>query len=129
MSAEDYVPFSKVITDQLRDRAFRERWERTALARAVAIRIAGYRAERGLSQRQLATKLSMKQPAVARLEAGDHNPSMDTLIHLSRTLGIEFLIDISPANQTESWVTRAAETAHNAQTIVDGDHRVLVVAR
>ncbi|MHB8619863.1 MAG: helix-turn-helix domain-containing protein [Chloroflexota bacterium] len=129
MTAEDFVPFSDVLQEKMRDPGFRERWERSALARAVAIRVVGYRVEHGLSQRKLADKLGMKQPAIARLEAGDHNPSMDTLIHLSRTLGIEFLVDISPANQKESWVTKAAETADNAQAIVDGDHRVLVVAR
>lgn len=123
------VPWSEVLKDQLRDPAFRERWERSALARAVAIRVVGYRVEHELSQRQLAAKLGMKQPAIARLEAGDHNPSMDTLIHLSRTLGLEFLVDISPTNQKDSWVTKAAETADNAQTIVDGEHRVLVAAR
>ena len=89
----------------------------------------GYRVEHGLSQRKLASKLGMKQPAIARLEADDHNPSMDTLIHLSRTLAIEFLADIGPTNRAEHWVTKAAEAADNAQTIIDGDHRVLVAAR
>ena len=130
LANKDFVNFSDYRQKKLHDDpAFRERWERSALARAVAIRLVGYRIENGLSQRQLATKLGMKQPAIARLEAGEHNPSMDTLIHLSRTLCIEFLVDISPANQEHSWVTKAAESAENAQTIVDGDHRVLVAAR
>ncbi len=39
----------------------------------------------------------MKQPAVARLEAGEHNPSFDTLARLSSVLGIEFHIAVTPA--------------------------------
>lgn len=129
LTALPLVPFAHVLAEQLRDPAFRERWERTALARAVAIAVVAYRAAHELSQRQLAEKLGMKQPAIARLEAGEHNPSVETLIHLSRTLGMEFLLDISPAGQREQWVTPAAENAEATQKIVSGDHRVLVAAR
>jgi len=34
---------------------------------------------------------------VARLEAGDHEPTFSTLERLARGLGIEFHIDITPA--------------------------------
>jgi transcriptional regulator with XRE-family HTH domain len=37
----------------------------------------------------------MRQPAVARLEAGDHNPSFRTLIRLAEALGVEFTLHIS----------------------------------
>jgi transcriptional regulator with XRE-family HTH domain len=37
----------------------------------------------------------MRQPAVARLEAGDHNPSFRTLIRLAEALGVEFRLHIS----------------------------------
>ena len=81
---------------RLGDPEFRQAWERTALARAVALRLVEYRAENGLSQSALARKLQMQQPAIARLEAGDHNPSMETLMRLSQGLGIDFHIDITP---------------------------------
>lgn len=70
---------------------------RTALARAVAMRVLAYRVEHGLSQTALARELGMQQPAVARLEAGDHEPTFSTLERLARGLGIEFHIDITPA--------------------------------
>ena len=53
-----------------KDAAARERWERTALARAVAIAVIRYRAEHRLSQRALGKQLGMPQPHVARLELG-----------------------------------------------------------
>jgi ribosome-binding protein aMBF1 (putative translation factor) len=89
-SAED------TLAEALKDEGFRREWERTALARAVAIRLVEYRAEHGLSQRALAAKLSMKQPAIARLEAGDHTPSIETLVRLSRGLGMRFRLEITP---------------------------------
>ena len=70
---------------------------RTALARAVAMRVLAYRVEHGLSQTALARELGMHQPAVARLEAGEHEPTFTTLERLARGMGIEFHIDIAPA--------------------------------
>jgi ribosome-binding protein aMBF1 (putative translation factor) len=87
----------KVIARQLKDPHGRAEWDRTAVARAVATRLVGYRVEHDLSQTALARQLGMKQPAVARLEAGEHNPSFDTLARLSSALGIEFHIAVTPA--------------------------------
>ncbi|MGQ0824230.1 MAG: helix-turn-helix transcriptional regulator [Actinomycetota bacterium] len=86
----------KVLARQLKNPRFRAEWERTAVARAVAARVVEYRVEHGLSQTALARQLGMKQPAVARLEAGEHNPSFGTLARLSNALGIEFHIDVTP---------------------------------
>ena len=86
----------KILARQLRDPAFRAEWERTAVARAVATRLVEYRAEHGITQTELARRLGMKQPAVARLEAGEHNPSLETLARLSAALHIEFHIAVTP---------------------------------
>jgi DNA-binding XRE family transcriptional regulator len=86
----------RVVADQLKDPAFVQEWQRTALAHAVAMRLVAYRAEHDLSQTKLARLLGMKQPAVARLEAGDHVPTLLTLTRLSQALGMEFHIDITP---------------------------------
>jgi ribosome-binding protein aMBF1 (putative translation factor) len=94
---QDMRGSDKVIARQLKDPAVRAEWERTAVARAVAVRLVEYRVEHALSQTALARKLGMKQPAVARLEAGEHNPSFDTLARLSSALGIEFHIAVTPA--------------------------------
>jgi len=92
---EDLKTKDEVLAGQLRNPAVRGEWERTALARAVASRIVAYRAQHGLSQTALARRLGMKQPAIARLEAGDHNPSLDTLTRLAQGLGMEFHIDVT----------------------------------
>src|SRR5438093_52385 len=79
----------------------RERWERTAIARAVAIAVVRYRGEQGLSQRALAKQLGMPQPHIARLEMGEHNPSVDMLQRLAQGLGQCFIIAVAPAERAE----------------------------
>lgn len=87
---------AQVATEELADPGIRREHERTALAHAVAMRVIGYRIDHGLSQTGLARLLDMHQSAIARLEAGDHEPSLATLSGLARVLGIEFHIDITP---------------------------------
>jgi transcriptional regulator with XRE-family HTH domain len=86
---------------------FRAEWERTTLARAVSLAVLRYRTERGLSQRALGEQLGMKQPQVARLELGEHNPSIETLMRLSSGLRMEFTIRIRPAAAPEVVVVAA----------------------
>lgn len=96
MKLSDLESSDRVLARQLRDPAFRAEWERTAVARAVATRVVAYRAEHAITQTELARRLGMKQPAVARLEAGEHNPSLETLARLSSALGIDFHIHVTP---------------------------------
>ena len=86
------------LAEDLKDPEFRAEWERTAVARAVANAIVRYRGERGMTQTQLARQLGMRQAAIARLELGEHDPSLATLARLSRGLGIIFHIEITPGS-------------------------------
>ncbi len=90
-----------------RDPEFRREWERTALAREMAVAIVGYRAAHKLSQRALAKKLGRLPSVVSRLEASEHNPSMETLLELSRKLGLKVRIEVTPARSLSVKVTKA----------------------
>lgn len=100
-----------VLAAELEDPEFRARWEAAALARLVANCLISYRAERGLSQTALADQLGMKQPAVARLETGEHNPSLETLARISTAIGVEFAIAVSPrrAKKMAGSISRTAK--------------------
>ena len=69
---------------------------RTSVANQLAILVIRYRVEHGLTQTALARQLGLKQPAVARLEAGDHEPSVATLARLASRLGITLRLDVQP---------------------------------
>lgn len=98
MKVSDMKSADRVLAEQLEDPDFRTEWEHRAPARAVAVLVTAYRAEHGLSQSALARLLGVSQPLVARLEAGEHEPTFATLSRLSRTLGLEFHIDITPTS-------------------------------
>jgi transcriptional regulator with XRE-family HTH domain len=88
-----------IAEESVRDPEFAQEWERTAVARLVAAQLIEYRADHKLSQKKLGELIGMKQPYITRLESGEHNPDIETLIKISRALGIEFLIDIAPREQ------------------------------
>jgi len=119
---------SDVLERQLLDPELRMRWERTTLSRAVALRLVLYRAEHGLSQSALGCLVGMSQPAIARIEAGERVPTVETLLRLSDALSIEFLLDIRPANGTSSWVSAEAEAAAIVETVTTEKGSRLLVA-
>jgi ribosome-binding protein aMBF1 (putative translation factor) len=96
MTDDQLVPHEEVLAEELRDPEFRAAWEKTALARWLAIEVAHYRAVNDLSQRQLAERLGVHQSDVARMELGEHTPSLERLIRVASGLDIELMIDICP---------------------------------
>jgi len=90
MKLSEMKTIDAVIDDHRQDPEFRAEWDRLAFARQVAVRVLEYRTGRGLSQRALAEIVGMAQPAIARLESGDHQPTLDTLARLTRATGLEF---------------------------------------
>jgi transcriptional regulator with XRE-family HTH domain len=119
----------EILQEELQDPEFRAEWERTALARAVALAIVRYRGDHGLSQRDLAKRLGMKQPQVARLELGEVNPSIETLMRASAQLGIEFTIDVRPAGTRVHNVTKRAQANNLVGSVRTSEAEVLVAAR
>jgi ribosome-binding protein aMBF1 (putative translation factor) len=97
---DQLIAHEDVLAEHLRDPQFRSEWERTALARWLAIEVAHFRAVHHLSQRQLAERLGVHQSDVARMETGEHAPGLDRLIRVAKGLDIELMIDIRPQNRT-----------------------------
>lgn len=91
------------------DPSFRAEWQRLAPAREFAATLLRYRVEHGLSQRALAKTLGISQPRVAKLESAEHNPEIDTIINAVRLLGIEFVLDVAPADRRPAFVNAKAQ--------------------
>lgn len=107
MKPADMKSHEQAVAEELaRDPEFRREWERTALAREVAAAIVAYRAAHKLSQRALAEKLGWRPSVVSRLEAAEHNPSIDTLVELSRKLGLKMRIEVTPHPRVSVKVTK-----------------------
>jgi ribosome-binding protein aMBF1 (putative translation factor) len=96
MKISDLKSAASVDAERALDPQVRAELDRTAVAEQIALLVAAYRAEHGLTQTALARELGMQQSAVARLEAGTHQPSLATLARLSTVLGIHLNLDITP---------------------------------
>ena len=90
-----FVAASDVLAQLRTDKEFDRVWQESSFARQVAICVLQYRAKHGLTQSDLAKKLRMQQPAIARLEVGEHSPSLNTLHRLANRLGLHFEVDVS----------------------------------
>ena len=86
----------QLLVDDLRDPEVAAELARTAVANQLAILVIQYRVEHGLTQTALGRQLGMRQPAVARLEAGDHEPSVAMLARLANKLDITLRLDLTP---------------------------------
>jgi ribosome-binding protein aMBF1 (putative translation factor) len=124
---QDRLTADEFFADADADPAARAEWERTALARAVSLAVVGYRVEHKLSQRALAKELAMKPSAVARLEAAEHNPSVETLHRLAAALRIRFALFVMPAGLAAGMVPPAGMASVEDVTAADGT-RILVAA-
>lgn len=92
----DLKTAAEVRAGDMQDLAYRREYERTRLANDVAIKVLQYRRTHGLSQTGLAALLDMRQPNIARLEAGEHVPNIETLSRLADVLKLDFSVEVKP---------------------------------
>ena len=83
----------------------------------VALRLVEYRAEHGLSQSALARKLQMQQPAIARLEAGDHNPEHGDVRRCRHAQGLEIDFHIDIIQHVEVQLTRRSARSDSGMVL------------
>ncbi len=99
-------------------------WERLALARAVANALVAYRGTHKLSQRTLAARLGVRPSIVGRLELAEHNPSIETLQHLSRALGIRIALEVVPPGLEPAYLIDQA--SREGESVAADGARLLV---
>jgi len=58
------------------------------------------REELGLTQAQLAERAGLKQPAVARFEAGGTMPTLPMLERLAAALGLQLTVQLQPSTKS-----------------------------
>ncbi len=75
-----------------RDPEFRQAYEELRPEYALKEAIARARVEDGITQAELAERMGVKQPAVARMETGPFDPRLTTLRKLAAALGVRFEI-------------------------------------
>jgi transcriptional regulator with XRE-family HTH domain len=87
MNWRDYVA-----ERQARDPEFKAAWEETRPQFEFRRALVMARIEAGLTQREMAERLGVKQAAVARWEAGETMPTLDTLFRVAKALELDFTV-------------------------------------
>lgn len=77
--------FRDFLSEQLKDEGFAKEYKEANQALNLGIEIALRREELGLTQQALATKTSIKQPMIARIEKGQL-PTLPTLQKIAQAL-------------------------------------------
>lgn len=81
-------------TELMRDKEFKKEYERLAPRYELIARLIEARMKKGLTQKELAEKAGTKQSAIARLEAGNINPTVDFLEKITSVLGARLTIQL-----------------------------------
>jgi len=61
----------------------------------IARQLIAFRIENGLSQAELGRRCGVSQPAIARLESGEHEPRLATLRRVAHALDADLILDFS----------------------------------
>jgi len=82
----------------------------------IGVRIAELRKSRGLTQEQLAGTMEISPKYLSSIERGKENPTLDTLIKLSESLGVNIedifrFIQIEDSGKRKSLVTSLVNKA------------------
>ncbi len=80
---------------------------------SFALTLAKARAESGMTQKELASKVGVSQAYIAKLEGGEANPTLDRIGSLLAVLGLSLTTDattLSPYPDTVAWKTGASKT-------------------
>lgn len=87
-----------------RDPKFAEAWKESESEYEIVRALIRLRKESGLTQEQLAKLADMKQSAIARIETGDRNIRLDTLMKVAASLGAR--VEIIPNKRRDHEVVK-----------------------
>ena len=79
----------------LKDKATRKEYERLGPRYKIIAELIKMRIKKGMTQKDLAEKIGTKQTAIARLESGRENISIDSLEKICRSMGVKIKISIN----------------------------------
>lgn len=87
--------YSQFKKEMLKKRGVKAAYETLAPEFEVMTALIKRRLEKGLTQKELAMRVGTKQSAIARLESGNYNPSLDFLKKVTRALDARLRITVS----------------------------------
>jgi len=114
--------FRDDLEQNLRDPEFAKRFGAAQAKSSFALTLAKARAELGLTQKELATRVGVSQAYIAKLEGGEANPTLERIGSLLAILGLSLTTDtttLSPYPDILLWETDwASDNLLISQSIV-----------
>jgi DNA-binding XRE family transcriptional regulator len=107
------------------DAEFRKHWYAEILARTFGLAVLKHRTEHGLTQTALGKMIGVPQSQIARIEDGEHTPSLPTMVKVCDALGLELTLTIGPKAEVRREVP--AKLQRNA--VCDATDQVVVSVR
>ncbi len=88
--------FRETLAEQMKDPQFRAEWDALEPERQIIRAMLEGRAEREVTQKELAEATGIAQADISRLENGTANPSLRTLKRLADGLGMRLKLEFVP---------------------------------
>lgn len=85
------MDYKRAKSSILSDSRVRKEFEKPDLNWEIAKSVIKARLDKGMSQAQLARRIGTKQPSIARIESGNHTPSIGILQKIAHALGTELI--------------------------------------
>ncbi|MBW1701209.1 MAG: helix-turn-helix transcriptional regulator [Deltaproteobacteria bacterium] len=105
--------FDTYLEEQLKDHDFAERFKKAGEAWDVALKLAAFRKEAGLSQKELARKVGTSQQQISRLESPSYEGhSLSMLRRIADVLGATVHVDIQRRNHSKQAAVAESETTY-----------------
>ncbi|HTK03371.1 MAG TPA: helix-turn-helix transcriptional regulator [Alphaproteobacteria bacterium] len=84
--------WNEVKQELLKNKKVYKEYKKLELKYAVISQIVGARVNKGVTQKELAETLGTKQSAIARLESGNYNPTLEFLQKTATALGRKLVV-------------------------------------
>ncbi len=91
--------FRETLNQQLKNPEFKEEWDELEPEYQIIKAMLSSRAEKSMTQKQLADITGIPQADISRLENGNANPSLRTLVRLADGMGMKLKLEFVPVNR------------------------------
>ena len=94
VATKDRRSYKKMFDTYMKDDEIRKEYENEWLLHEFAEALQNEREKQHMSQTQLAKKTGMKQQEVSRIEKGDQNAKVETLLKLANGVGKHLIVKL-----------------------------------
>ena len=112
------MQLSDFLKKQLEDAEFSKLWRESDPSFQAGALIVGLRSRLGLSQAELAERAGVKRPYIARIEAGEANPTVESLGKILSAVGHSLRLSSARQEDTEGDLSGSSMNIDDARKVI-----------